>query len=133
MIRDIHGLPSALAIKFCRLADQVLPRMVITVIVINLLIVLGCWLGVWQLWRLRLTLTQLGQQVEQWQNRTATDLDVAPTQLAAYRQSMTQLRGHYAQLQRQQGRLNQVLKVAGVMQWLWYRRRRQIRQPGTPH
>lgn len=107
--------------------------MVITVIAINLLIVLGCWLGVWRLWQLRLTLAQVGQQVEQWQERTATDLDIAPTQLAACRQSMTQLRGHYAQLQRQQGRLNQLLKVVGVMQWLWYRRRRQIRQSGTTH
>lgn len=106
--------------------------MLITVIVINLLIVLGCWLGVWQLWQLRLTLAQCAQQVEQWQERTATDLDSAPTQLTTYRQSITQLRGHYAQLQRQQGRLTQVLKVAGVMQGLWSRRRRQIRRPGPP-
>ncbi|MGI0490062.1 hypothetical protein ACN4EK_32085 [Pantanalinema rosaneae CENA516] len=96
--------------------------MLIIVLVANLLIGLTCLFVAWQVWQLRRSLAQVTQTLLYVEEAVHGVLYGAPGAILIAKQGTYQLRKNYRQLEGQLQRMQKVMGLLSLGQFLWQRR-----------
>ncbi len=96
--------------------------MVAVVIVLNLLIVTGCWYVAWRVWKLRSALSNAADALISAERATHRVLSGAPQGIGRGETGVYHLRQQYRLLEVKLLRVQQILKLLGLGQlvWQWY-------------
>lgn len=91
--------------------------MIAVAVSLNLVIALFCFYVAWRLWRLTQTLGAVADALTNWERNTHNTLNpaVIPPAILLGQRGTAQLRGRYAQLQRQLQRLQQAIALVGLL------------------
>lgn len=106
--------------------------MLIIVLVANLLIGLTCLLVAWQVWQLRRSLAQVTHTLLYVEEAVHGVLYGAPGAILIAKRGTHQLRKNYRQLEGQLQRMQQVMGLLSMGQFLWQRRTGRLRRSRLP-
>ncbi|MBW4467933.1 MAG: hypothetical protein KME07_21110 [Pegethrix bostrychoides GSE-TBD4-15B] len=92
------------------------------VLILNLLLAMLCWWGIWQIWRLRQTLARVSAQIN-WVEAQALQLQNLPSAMPIQR--LQSLRRQYRQTILSLQQTRQLLGLLEWGRWLWQQSRAQ--------
>ncbi|MEL6326531.1 MAG: hypothetical protein AAFQ61_06465 [Cyanobacteria bacterium J06626_23] len=95
--------------------------MLISFVVLNLTLAMGCLLAAYGCWRLQRRLRQLEVRLIEWEYGLSQTLPGATRQLRQSGQGLIGAQRQYALWQRRQAQLLQLIKVLQMSRWLWRR------------